>query len=208
MVFVVCGLIGFGARSASAGERTSLAFENAWISPSADFNTYKEVFIHSVDLRDLVLKIWDEEEDEAVRRHLDEKILEAIGHRLYNIFAENLRFVMTVNDGEMGAADIPALVIDVRLKAEIPAEEDRLLMRTVNQSLGKQGQPFALIFECDVSDKDSGEKIITLSDKQEFVSESPSVPFSTSGDMDALSATLSTWALRLADLLGKYRTGS
>ena len=206
MVVVLMGTIGLCPKSGWAASRTSLAFENSWISQTADFNKYKEVFIDSVDLRGMVLQVWDEDTQEYDRKFLKADILEAVGQRMYSAFAENIRLVMTVNDGEMGKTDIPGLVIKMRLKAEIHTQEDRFLMNTVNRALGKAGEPFTLMFECEITDQNSGEKLITVSDAAQFTSESASAPFSSAEDLDQLTAVFNTWALRLADLIGKYRT--
>jgi hypothetical protein len=174
-----------------AQEGVMIGFSRSWVDPKADFKVYQELLFNKFDLRDIKVKIVDDEGD-VVRDGLSFEIMQEIALMAFRSFSDTLGGTIAINKKDQELKDLKGkkcLVMDIKISGSFEVEEERLLMKMLK---GNKKSVSVLAIEGKVIDSETTATLMTFNDQQEIdISDSP---FEKTEDMEKLTVVLDRWA--------------
>jgi len=189
----------------SQAEKLDVGFNVEWENPDVDVYLYDEIYINIIDLRDMNIRVIDEDGDEFIE-DMDEETLEQMGYLIFSRFADKLDKVIPVNRDDIDtklSTNKPSLLLDIKISGDFSLERQRILMQWLTNVTGAnaQAEPGKLMFESRISDLETGEELVVFGDTQEFVCDDPYHPFASANDMRWFVNLMNIWSQRVANIL-------
>lgn len=191
------------ALTASAQQNAVFGFAQSWVDTQADLKPYAEIYFRNFDLRDLRVKVYDDD-GELTQDRISQDAMQQIGLAIFRSFVEQMDGVIAVNMDDLEVSDLKSrklLVVDLKVSGAYEAQEDRLLMKMIK---GNIRPPLTLRLEGKVLDSSTEQEVITFSDEKDII-EISNTPFETPSDLEKFSGLISQWAGYLKDFLAKKR---
>jgi len=195
---------------AAAGE-AEIGFRQEWQAPEGALKEYSQLYIHTVDLRDMKTSRIDRDGD-RYEQSVDEEVLRRIAFIIYEEFSNIIKGVIPVFDLEGQVGNVTELkgkgllVLEVKLSYDLTVEDQGLLMGFFTGKDSLQHSPGEVSIQCLLRDADSGKPLLTLTDSQELPVFDTQDPFGDEKDQAALQELIAIWAQRVVNILQLKRT--
>jgi hypothetical protein len=197
-LFICSLLIGLFVCYADSSKCVFAELKYEWLKPEVNLNGYDDIYIYMIDVRNIKLEIFDDDEDEFITEPLSHDILEEIANRLHGRFINRLQTVFSINNNHEIDDSKKSLVVDIKLSAAFRFEDRGLLAKFL---LGEQSYETDVFIECIVKDSQSGERIFLFEDSRPFEALPSTTPLESKDDLDSFEELLRIWARRFGNIL-------
>jgi len=183
-----------------AQEAPLVNMDESWVKPDVNFNLFDELYIFNIDLRDLVVSVLYDGEDEAANDEvIGQESMENVAMTIFQSYSDELQGIIPLSQDDIAPADFKdrnAMILNIKLSGKIDIQDKRLLMELLQ---GEESPQAELTIEGSMLDSKTKDAIMTFRDKKEALIGSD--PFSTPEDIETLSKLTDTWAASLATFL-------
>ena len=201
-LFVLAELLGLflAAAFSLATADDELGFKEDWSvdAKTFDLHAYEGIAIDKIDLKDINIRIIDDEGDVTKGRIGDETWI-SLAHDLYEAFAENLKTIVPLIEsdekepGQDQDTKTHALNFNIKVSGTFEHEDQRLLMQMIK---GKTpvNKSVPLTIECELIDRQAQKTVAKFSASSEFSTADVQRPFTTPEEVEQFKALADVWA--------------
>jgi len=198
-ILVIAVILGAGGMSSVDAE-----WESAWLVPAA-MGDYEDIYIFSLDLRDLKYEVYDEDERDFISEKFPSEALEEAANDFYFRIQNRLAGILPVNPAQEIDPAKRSLVMELKLSALFQAEDRGKIMELI---AGKPQKSVPVTFEGTVKDSRTQQVVLTFKDTQLFEWEESAAPVASEAQQEQMSVILDIWARKIAADLARRKLDS
>jgi hypothetical protein len=176
--------------------------EDAWIKDPVDWQSFADIRVHTIDLRDLKARVRDDDEGDDLNQPIPPRVLEDVANTLYAGMVQVLRDIKPVIDGQDIDRQTKSMIMDIKLAALIETADSGLLQNWLEKKItGGASHSVDLAFSCQIKSSQADEILLTFESEHNIILQDLSRPFSEPQDLEELNFVAQEWARQIKSML-------
>lgn len=164
-----------------------------------DWTDYHEMYLHRIDLREMLIEVYDEDDDSTSLEAMDEDFLQDFAAEFHLRLKRSLKNIIELKDSPEVDKSERAYVAEFKISANFIKEDRNILMVILRQK--KKVATVPIHFECVIKDNQSNNNIVTFSDTKDIQLINQANPFESESDFEQISRVFDFWSRSIARVI-------